>query len=82
MALKMKMLAPDLWNILGLLLVGDQRSWRQCAEKDSNGDLVMFKHLHDFTVENARGNLWVKIHNPYPYPQKPLPSAGVGVLAG
>jgi hypothetical protein len=41
MALKMKMLAPDLWNILGLLLIGDKRSQRQCAEKDSNGDLVM-----------------------------------------
>ena len=41
MALNMKMLAPDLWNILGLLLTGDKISQRQCAEKDSNGDLVM-----------------------------------------
>ena len=29
MALKMKSLAPDLWNILGLLLSSDQRSRRQ-----------------------------------------------------
>jgi hypothetical protein len=29
MALKMKSLAPDLWNILGLLLSSDQRSQRQ-----------------------------------------------------
>jgi hypothetical protein len=41
MALKMKVLAPDLWNILGLLLSGDRRSWRQHAENDSGGDHMM-----------------------------------------
>jgi hypothetical protein len=38
MALKMKMLAPDLWNILGLLLSGDQRSQQQ---NDLDGDQIM-----------------------------------------
>ena len=34
----MKALAPDLWNILGILLSGDQRSQSQC---DLDGDQIM-----------------------------------------
>ena len=41
MAIKMKILAPELWDILGLLLSGDQRSRRQHAENDFNGDHTM-----------------------------------------
>jgi hypothetical protein len=41
MAIKMKILAPELWDILGLLLSGDQRSRRQHAENDFNGDHIM-----------------------------------------
>lgn len=44
--------------------------------------LMLLVCSNQIYLENARGNPRVKICDPYPYPQRPLPSAGLRVLAG